>query len=80
MGLCVVTYRCAAVEGGAEGGEERIGEREEEDSTQMGEEELEVDSSWMHSGFHSSPSDCCLENYVVHSQPPNLLGVEEVFE
>ena len=43
MGLCVVMNRCAAVEGGAEGGEERIGEREEEDSTQMGEEELEVD-------------------------------------
>ena len=80
MGLCVVMNRCAAVEGGAEGGEERIGEREEEDSTQMGEEELEVDCSWMHSGFHGSPSDCCLEHRAVHSQPPNLLGVEEVFE
>ena len=33
MGLRVVMNRCAAVEGGAEGGEERIGEREEEDST-----------------------------------------------
>ena len=33
MGLCAVMNRCAAVEGGAEGGEERIGEREEEDST-----------------------------------------------
>ena len=33
MGLCVVMNRCAAVEGGAEGGEERIGERKEEDST-----------------------------------------------
>ena len=42
MGLCVVMNRCAAVEGGAEGGEERIGEREEVDSTQMGGEELEV--------------------------------------
>ena len=80
MGLCVVMNRCAAVEGGAEGGEERIGEREEEDSTQMGEEELEVDSSWGHSVFHCSPSDCCLVYRVVHSQPPNLLGVEEVFE
>ena len=33
MGLCVVMNRCAAVEGGAEGGEERVGEREKEDST-----------------------------------------------
>ena len=72
--------RRAAVEGGAEGGEERIGERKEEDSTQMGEEELEVDSSWIHSGFRCSSSDCCLVYHAVHSQPPNLLGVEEVFE
>ena len=42
MGLCVVMNRRTALEGGAEGGEERVGEREEEDSTQMGEEELEV--------------------------------------
>ena len=47
MGLCVVMNRCAAVEGDAEGGEERVGERKEEDSTQMGEEELDVDSSWV---------------------------------
>ena len=80
MGLCAVMNRCAAVEGGAEGGEERIGEREEEDSTQMGEEELEVDCSWMHSGFHGSPSDCCLDYHAVHSQPPDLLHFEEVFE
>ena len=80
MGLRVVMNRRAAVEGGAEGGEERIGEREEEDSTQMGEEELEVDCSWMHSVFHRSPSDCCLVYRVVHSQPPNLLHFEEVFE
>ena len=80
MGLCVVMNRRAAVEGGAEGGEERIGERKEEDSTQMGEEELEVDSSWIHSGFRCSSSDCCLVYHAVHSQPPNLLGVEEVFE
>ena len=80
MGLCVVMNRCAAVEGGAEGGEERVGERKEENSTQMGEEELEVDCAWMHSGFHGSPSDCCLVYCVVHSQTSNLLGVEEVFE
>ena len=79
MGLCAVMNRCAAVEGGAEGGEERVGEREEEDSTQMGEEELEVDCSRVCCCL-DSPSDCCLENCVVHSQPPNLLGVEEVFE
>ena len=79
MGLCVVMNRCAAVEGGAEGGEERIGEREEEDSTQMGEEELEVDSSWEHQCI-AYPSDCCLVDRVVHSQTPNLLGIEEVFE
>ena len=48
MGLRVVMNRRAAVEGGAEGGEERIGEREEEDSTQVGGEELEMDSSWGH--------------------------------
>ena len=42
MGLCVVMNRCAAVEGGAEGGEGGKEERKEEDSTQMGEEELEV--------------------------------------
>ena len=42
MGLCVVMNRCAAVKGGAEGGEERVGERKEEDSTQVGEEELDV--------------------------------------
>ena len=79
MGLCVVMNRCAAVEGGAEGGEERVGERKEEDSTQMGEEELEVDSSWVCCCLDSS-SDCCLVYRVVHSQPPNLLHFEEVFE
>ena len=78
MGLCVVMNRCAAVEGGAEGGEERIGERKEEDSTQMGEEELEVDS-WGHQCI-AYPSDCILVYCVVHSQPPNLLHFEEVFE
>ena len=79
MGLRVVMNRRAAVEGGAEGGEERIGEREEEDSTQVDEEELDVDCSWGHQCL-DSPSDCCLVYCVVHSQPPNLLGVEEVFE
>ena len=71
--------RRATVEGGAEGGEERVGEREEEDSTQVGGEELEVDCSWGHQCL-DSPFDCCLVYHVVHSQPPNLLGVEEVFE
>ena len=54
MGLCVVMNRRATVEGGAEGGEERIGERKEEDSTQMGEEELEVVCAcvcWRDCGF-----------------------------
>ena len=78
MGLCVVMNRCAAVEGGAEGGEERVGEREEEDSTQMGEEELEVDS-WVHQCI-AYPSGCCLVYRVVHSQPSNLLHFEEVFK
>ena len=77
MGLCAVMNRCAVVEGGAEGGEERIGERKEEDSTQMGEEELEVDS-WVCCCLDSPK--CCLENCVVHSQPPNLRHFEEVFE
>ena len=71
--------RRATVEGGAEGGEERTGEREEEDSTQVGGEELEVDCSWGHQCL-DSPFDCCLVYHVVHSQPPNLLGIEEVFE
>ena len=71
--------RRATVEGGAEGGEERVGEREEEDSTQVGGEELEVDCSWGHQCL-DSPFDCCLVYHVVHSQPPNLLGIEEVFE
>ena len=45
MGLCVVMNRCAAVEGSAEGGERGKEERKEEDSTQMGEEEQEMDST-----------------------------------
>ena len=71
--------RRATVEGGAEGGEERVGKREEEDSTQVGGEELEVDCSWGPQCL-DSPFDCCLVYHVVHSQPPNLLGIEEVFE
>ena len=39
MGLCAVMNRCAAVEGGAEGGEERIGEREEVGKEVVDEEE-----------------------------------------
>ena len=42
MGLCVVMNRCAAVEGGAEGGEKRVGERMDMGEEVMGEEELEV--------------------------------------
>ena len=79
MGLCVVMNRCAAVEGGTEGGEERIGERKEEDSTQVDEEELDVDCSWVHQCI-AYPSGCCLVYHVVHSQPPNLLHFEEVFK
>ena len=62
MGLCVVMNRRAAVEGGAKGGEERIGERKEEDSTQMGEEELEVGCAcvcWRDCGFGSSCVPYC---------------------
>ena len=81
MQWIVVMNRRAAVEGGAEGDEERIGERKEEDSTQMGGEELEVDS-WVCCCLDSP--GCCLDCYlvysVVHSQPPDLLHFEEVFE
>ena len=42
MGLRAVMNRCAAVEGGAEGGEERIGERMDVGEVVMGEEELEM--------------------------------------
>ena len=42
MGLCVVMNRCAAVEGGAEGGEGGKEEREEVGEAVVGEEELEV--------------------------------------
>ena len=42
MGLCVVMNRCTAVEGGAEGGEERIGEREGVGEAVVDEEELDV--------------------------------------
>ncbi len=52
--------RRAAVEGGAEGGEERVGERKEEDSTQMGEEELDVDSSWVCCGDCGFSFSCAL--------------------
>ena len=54
MGLCVVMNRCAAVEGGAEGGEERIGERKEVGEVVVGEEELEVGRAclcWRDCGF-----------------------------
>ena len=42
MGLCVVMNRCAAVEGGAEGGEERTGERMDVGEVVVDEEELEM--------------------------------------
>ena len=54
MGLCVVMNRCAAVEGGAEGGEERVGERKEEGEEVVDEEELEVGCAcvcWRDCGF-----------------------------
>ena len=57
MGLCVVMNRCAAVEGGAEGGEERVGEREEKGEEDVGEEELDVVCTcvyWRDCGFGSS--------------------------
>ena len=79
MGLCAVMNRRAPIEKGTEGDEGGKEEREEEDATQVGGEELEVDCSWGHQCL-DSPFDCCLVYHVVHSQPPNLLGVEEVFE
>ena len=78
MGLCVVMNRCAAVEGGAEGGEGGKEKRKEVGEEVVGEEELEVD--YWECCCLDSPSDCCLVYHVVHSQLPNLLGVEEVFE
>ena len=78
MGLCVVMNRRAAVEGGAEGGEERVGERMDVGEEVVGEEELDVDCSWM--CYCLDSPDCCLVYRVVHSQPPNLLHFEEVFE
>ena len=78
MGLCVVMNRRAAVEGGAEGGEERVGERMDVGEEVVGEEELDVDCSWM--CYCLDSPDCCLVYHVVHSQPPNLLHFEEVFE
>ena len=42
MGLCVVMNRCAAVEGGAEGGEGGKEEREGVGEEVVGEEELDV--------------------------------------
>ena len=57
MGLCVVMNRCAAVEGGAEGGEGGKEEREGVGEEVVGEEELEMDSSWVcwhDCGFGSS--------------------------
>ena len=54
MGLCVVMNRCAAVEGGAEGGEERAGERKEVGEEAVDEEELEVGCAcvcWRDCGF-----------------------------
>ena len=47
MGLYVVMNRCAAVEGGAEGGEGGKEEREGVGEAVVGEKELEVDSSWV---------------------------------
>ena len=54
MGLCVVMNRCAAVEGGAEGGEGRVKEREEVGEEIVGEEEQEVIVA---GGYYSSFSD-----------------------
>ena len=47
MGLCVVMNRCAAVEGGAEGGEGGKEERKKVGEEVVDEEELEMDSSWV---------------------------------
>ena len=58
MGLCVVMNRCAAVEGGPEGGEERVGEGKEVGEEVVGEEEQEAIVA---GGYYSSfcnPSYC----------------------
>ena len=47
MGLRAVMNRCAAVEGGAEGGEKRVGERMDVGEEVMGEEELEMGCACM---------------------------------
>ena len=74
MGLCVVMNRRATVEGGAEGGEERVGEREEEDEEVVGEEELEVVCAcvcWRDCSFSSSCSPYC--QYCMVSPAKSLL-------
>ena len=74
MGLCVVMNRCAAVEGGAEGGEERVGEREEASKEVVGEEELEVGCAclcWRDCGFDSSCAPYC--QYCILFTAKNLL-------
>ena len=56
MGLCVVMNRRAAVEGGAEGGEERVGEGKEEGEEVVGEEEQEAIVAGGHYSSFCNPS------------------------
>ena len=75
MGLCVVMNRCAAVEGGAGGGEERVGERKEIGEEAVDEEELEVVCAcvyWRDCGFSSSCAPYCW-NCVVFTTKTLLL-------
>ena len=56
MGLCVVMNRRAAVEGGAEGGEERVGEGKEVGEAVVDEEEQESIVAGGHYSSFCNPS------------------------
>ena len=77
MGLCVVMNRCTAVKGGAEGGEERVEDREEASKEVVGEEELEVYCACLCCG------DCGFGvvdywNHFFHSETTYCSDTEEV--
>ena len=77
MGLCVVMNRCAAVEGGAEGGEGGKEEREGVGEEVVGEEELEVGCTcvcWRDCGFGVADH----WNHFFHSETIYCLDTEEV--
>ena len=77
MGLCAVMNRCAAVEGGAEGGEGGKEEREEVGETVVDEEELEVGCAclcWRDCGFGSSCVPYC-QYCILFSTKSLLFGI-----